>query len=315
MTLYNLKKGSASLGDLIDGYGSLFAPALIGNTYFVDPGAAVNGDGTAHSPFTSLLTAYNQCTAGQHDTVFMIGSDTAWDPAASLTWAKSHTHLIGISSPLPGQGQRCRIEGSTTNDLVTLLTVSASGCIFSNLKWVNLGDKDQDSGAVVVTGGRNAFINCQIAGMGHATPAARAGSYSLTLSGSENHFERCSIGLDTIVRAEANAELLVTGGARNSFWDCWFESYSETAGHFAVSITGMDRYIEFKDCMFYNFSVNWGNAITNAFSITVAPTHYVILRGACQFVGYTGTADTVGHVYQAAPTPSVTAGLSTQPTT
>lgn len=309
-----LHQGSATSYDLADGPFGLFPG---GNKYYVNPASGNdNDDGTTPATaLASVTAAYNKTTSGNNDVVFFIGGATADTLTTALTWANSYTHLIGLSVPLPGEGQRCRVIGGATTDLTSVITVSGSGCFFSNLKIANETDADADSGALIVTGSRNVFYNCMIAGMLHATPGARAGSYSLTLSGSENFFERCTIGADTITRAAANADLLVTGGARNRFWDCEITSQSDTPGHFAVAISNMDRFIEFKDCLFSNFSINWATDLTDAFNITVVSTHYVRLRGNCQFIGYTGIADTVTHIYGAGPAPNAGMFLSTQPTT
>jgi hypothetical protein len=265
-------------------------------------------------PLASVPEGEDRCVSGQHDVVLLIGSDTADTLAAALTWDKSYTHLKGVSGPLPGEGQRCRVIGGSTTDLTSVITVSGTGCYFANLKIANEADANQDAGAVVVSGSRNVFRNVQIAGMLHATPGARAGCYSLNVSGSENLFERCTIGADTITRAEANADLLISGGARNRFWNCEIISQSDTAGHFAVSITDMDRYLEFKDCKFYNFSVNWATSLTDAIHDAETATHYVILRGNCVFIGFTGISDAVTHVYGAGPAPDAGMFLATNPT-
>lgn len=313
-----------SLTNFPNGLTSFGVPVLPGllpigpdsQCFFVDPANGNNAnDGlTPQTAVASVATAYAKTVSGKNDIVFFIAGATGDTLTTALTWSNSYTHLIGLSAPLPGVGQRCRITGGATTDLTSVITVSGSGCLFANLQIANWADADADSGALVVSGERNVFLNCFIAGMGHATPAARAGSYSLSLTGSENFFERCTIGLDTITRAAANAELVVSGSAsRNRFWDCDFQSQSDTAGHAAVKITGMDRYIEFKDCLFRNFSENWATALTDAFLINVATTHYVILRGACQFVGFTGVGDTVTRIYGAGPAPNSGMFLSTAP--
>lgn len=285
--------------------------------YFLDPvnGLDTNNGLSLEAPLKTLTAAYAKTVSGQNDVIFFINGATADNPASTLVWSKDFTHLIGISAPLPGEGQRCRIVGTAANALTNVLTVSGSGCVFANLKISNSAEANVDSGAVIVSGERNVFYNVMFAGMLHATPAGRAGSYSLTLSGSENLFERCTIGADTILRTAANAELVVSGGARNKFWDCEFVSASDTAGHFAVKISNMDRYIQFKDCLFYNFSVNWAQSLTDAFNVTASATHYIIQRGNCQFVGYTGVADVVTHVYGAGAAPNAGMFLSTNPTT
>jgi hypothetical protein len=255
--------------------------------------------------------------ADQHDVVVFISGDTGNALSAALTWSKDYTHLIGLSSDLPGVGQRCRVTGSAAADLSVLVTFSGNGCIVRNIQFFNGGDADADAGAVIVSGSRNEFRNCFSAGMGHATPAARAGSYSLKVSGAENLFDRCAIGLDTIVRAAANPELwLASGATRNVFHRCRFLSYSETAAKVLVlAEDGIDRWTEFEDCIFQNFSVNWAVSLTNAFSVTAAATHQIILRGQCQLVGVTGWADTVTHIYSAAPVSNAGFGVAVNPTT
>ena len=285
--------------------------------YFVDPanGSASNDGLTPQTAVASVATAYAKTTSGNNDVIFFIGGATGDTLSEALTWSNSYTHLIGLSSPLPGLGQRCRIQGGATTDLTSILTVSGTGCIFANLQIANWTDADADSGALVVSGDRNVFHNVFVAGMGHATPGARAGSYSLTLSGSENLFERCTIGLHTIIRASTNAEIIVSGGEDNRFWNCEIISYSDTAGKLMVDVNDMDRRLEFKDCLFFNMSTNWSQDLTNAIDDDVATTHYIVLRGNCQFVGITGVADTVTHIYGAGPVPNAGMFLSTNPTT
>lgn len=287
--------------------------------FIVDPD---NGDDTYSGtnwkkPLASVAAAYAKCVADQHDVVVMIANDSGDEPSAAITWSKDFTHLVGLSSNLPGVGQRCRIVGTAGNDLTPIVTFSGKGCIVRNIQFYNGKDADTDSGAVIVSGGRNEFYNCFFAGMGHATPAARAGSYSLKVTGEENHFERCAIGLDTVTRGAANAELWVsTGAARNTFWECRLLSQSETAGKFMVKFDGSNIWWnEFKACIFQNFSVNWANTLTNAMNVAPTGTHYVILRGnENQLVGIDGWGDTVTHIYGAGPAPDAGFGISTNPT-
>lgn len=311
-----------TVGDMLYHMGGV--PVLTGipfgptsKAFFVDPANGNNSnDGeTPQTAVASVATAYTKTTSGHNDVVFFIGGATADTLTTALTWSNSYTHLIGISAPVPGEGQRCRIIGGSTTDITSVITLSGSGCIFANLKIANEADANVDAGAMVISGDRNMLYNVMVAGMLHATPAARAGSYSLNISGSENFLERCTIGADTITRAAANADLLLSGGMRNKIWDSEIISQSDTAGHFAVLITDTDRYVEFNNVKFYNFSVNWATSLTNAISITEASTYYVILRGNCLFVGYTGIADTVTHVYGAGAASNAGMFLATNPTT
>ena len=183
----------------------------------------------------TLAAAYAKCTDAQHDTILVLSGATALNPAAALDWAKSYTHLIGLSGNLPGVGQRSRIVGTAALDLAYLIDFQGSGCVVKNIQFFQGNDAASDSGAVIVSGSRNYFENCFFAGMGHATAAGRAGSYSLKLTGAENCFERCTIGLATMCRTAANTELWMTGECnRNQFRSCDIVSWCVTAGKFLV---------------------------------------------------------------------------------
>jgi len=290
-----------------------------GKWYWCDPtNGTTNGDAeTPATATTSLATAYGKCRDGYNDGVFLIGKASAASLTAALAWSKNYCHLIGLSADLPGVGQRCRVTGSATADLTVLVTVSGSGCVFKNIQFFNGADADVDSGAVVVSGNRNYFENCFVVGMGHATPAARAGSYSMNVSGSENVIVRTAIGTDSVVRAAANAELIVTG-KNNSFYGCEIRSNSVTAGKFLVRVdSSVDdmRSVRFDNCLFYNYSTNWATGITDAIDINEVSTYWLILSGNCQFVGCTGVADVTTHIYGSGAAPNAGMFLSTNPTT
>ena len=292
-----------------------------GNVYFVD---VVNGlsAATGNSPDaanSSVLTAYGYTTSAKNDSVILIGDGGAWGPTATLAWANSYTHLIGASSPLPGMGQRARIEGVGASALASTITLSGSGCLFSNLKITN--NATIVSGAVDVTGGRNMFANCMIFGMSNSTAGARPTAYSVLVSGEENNFQDCVIGTDTALRAAANSELIVSG-PRNRFKHCEFRSHSETAGKFLVSInstaTNTVRDLIIEDCLFYNFSTNHANALTDAitqdFGGGQVNTYDLILRGNNSLVGCDGMIDVPTFTWTAAPVPNPGAHLAVNTT-
>lgn len=320
-SLYKLTKGISTLSDLADG--ALASLPFTGNKFFVDPinGNNANDGELPGDAMKTVPAAYAKTVDGQNDVVMMIGGATADLLTAALTWSKNYTHLIGLSANLPGVGQRCRITGGTVTDLTRLVTFSGSGCIVRNVQFFNGADANADAGAVIVSGGRNEITNCMFAGMGHATPAARAGCYSLKVTGDENAFIRCSIGLATIVRSGANAELWLTGECnRLKFIGCEFLSWSNTAGKFLVLLdaNAVPYTLQFEDCLFNNFCSNGGATGTflgNAISDLVTPYHQIILRGSNPLVGVTGYADTVTYVYSDAPAPNAGYGVSVNPTT
>ena len=287
-----------------------------GKVFFVDVanGTAGGSGKTPADATNSILTAYGYCTSGNNDCVVVIGSGSAWAPAATLAWAKSYTHLIGAAVPLPGMGNRCRIEASASVDITPVITVSGSGCLFSGIKCNNMHNAASDSGCILVSGSRNMFVDCEIFGMGSTTAGARAGSWSVSVTGSENHFLRTTIGCDTVLRAAANSELILWGsGPRNSFSNCTFRSNCATAGKFMVKVdvnSGDLRSAIFEDCLFYNYDTDHGDTLTDAFTISGARTHDVILKGNNVLIGIDGWANNADYVEAAGPAPNAGYGVA-----
>jgi hypothetical protein len=309
---------------------SMVAAAVGGpfsNVVVLDPvnGLDTNSGNSLEKPVKTLAAAWAKVTDNQNDVIAIVGTATPVDVAAAFNWTKNYTHLIGLTANLPGVGQRARVRGTAAIHPVYVMTISGNGCIFKNINFQNESAADVANGAVVVTGSRNYFENCFISGMMDATPAARTDSYSLTLSGDaeENVFKRCSIGLQTVIRTAANAELIFGTGTqyRNKFIQCEFLSWSVTAGKLLVKYAAgsVPWVTQFEDCLFDNLDMSAGGAdgasIDNAFGDSSTAKHQVILRGNSCFVGCTGVADTVTNIYSASPAPSAGFGLSGNPTT
>jgi hypothetical protein len=285
-----------------------------GNTYYLDPTAAAEGDGSADSPFKTLPVAYAACVDGQGDKIIIVSNGVASTAsgavvlAAAFDWAKKNTHLIGDCAPTM-IGQRVRIVGPTAG-LANLFKVSGSGCVFANL---TIHDSyTVDPVALTVTGSRNYFWNCNIQGMAAATGGDDAAGASVKIdAGQENTFEQCVIGLDTVARSTTNAELeLVNAAARNVFKDCTFLSFCDNAGHVFVKIDAaadIDRFVLFDNCMFYNAVDSTSTTMTNAMVVQTDCGGSVILKN-CSMYGATdwNSAD-VGNVV----TNSLTAGGGT----
>lgn len=293
------------------------------NVFIVDPinGSNSNPGTTFQKPLLTIEAAYALCTTNQNDVVLFVGGPTAESPAAAIDWAKSYTHLVGMSADLAGCGQRCRLTGTAALDLDYIIDFQGNGCIVKNFQFFQGNDAAEDSGAVIVSGSRNYFENCFFAGMGHATAAARAGSYSLKVTGAENNFVNSTIGLATMCRTAANTELWMTGECnRNKFIDCDFVSWSVTAGKFAVKLdaSAVPYTVQFKDCAFLNLNSDngaSGGKPDNVFSDAATPMHQIILQGDCPMVGFDGWADTVTYLYSAQPVPNAGFGIAVTPTT
>lgn len=276
-----------------------------GNVYYVNPvsGSDTAGVGSLAKPFRTIAQAYAQCVSGNNDVVALIGNGAASGTArvdASFTWAKNATHLVGLCSPVL-TSQRARIAPtSTTAAFTPYWTVSGNGCIFQNIQWFmgfTTGTTSQIG--MVVTGSRNYFSRCHIAGMGDAASAQSAGSRSLVVGSAgsgENLFEDCTIGLDTVTRTQANASLELAGATpRNVFRRCIFPFMTSAAGVLGILGTGngcIDRTTIFDDCLFDNAIKSTSTQMTVLASMTTAAPGGLLYFKKCAMVGATKFGDT-----------------------
>jgi hypothetical protein len=279
-----------------------------GNIYVLDVinGSDASGDGSFQAPFASLAQAYAQCVSGNNDIVLLVGNGATSATArlsAAFTWAKNATHLIGMASPVL-ISQRARIAPvSGTAAFTPFFTISGSGCLFQNIQWF----QGFTTGAVnqicmVLTGSRNAFKNCHIAGMGDNESAQSAGSRSLKIGSGgsgENLFEDCTIGVDTITRTQANASLELAGAtARNVFRRCLFPFMTSAAGVLGILGTGngcCDRSTIFENCIFDNAVKSTSTTMTVLASFTTAsPGGLLLFNTPTVLIGITDYGDANG---------------------
>jgi hypothetical protein len=296
---------------------------ITGKHWFVKKSGTSAAD--ARSPRTAASTldrALALATANQNDVVHILSESTSAGSTSlyqttTFDWTKGLCHLVGEYGGGPFS-QRSRIAwlstASSASD-IPLFTLSASYCTVSNLQFFSGVDDANLSFNVLVSGSGNHFKNCHFAGIGHATNNA-ANAYSLKVTGSENVFENCVIGLDTIVRSEANWELWVTGG-RNIFKNCIILTYSETSGRTSVKIDnagGTLRWTLFENCQFINFTVDNATGQTNVFDMPAAGyTAYVYLHNSGAFGGGaagigSAWADTDTSIFVTMPIPNTAGG-------
>jgi len=298
---FRMKAGISKLGDLVDGLtalGTLMAAG--GKWYYCDPtNGSTAGDGLAPETATSSLeTAYALTRDGYNDGVIFIGGATAFNPAASITWAKNYCHLIGISSNLPGLGQRCRVVGLAATGLSPVITFSGSGNVISNMQFNNEKAAGAASGVAIVTGLRNQFENVFFM----APTATDAASYSLKVSGSENAFVNCTIGQFTNPRTAASYGLWLFGAStclRNKFIGCEFLSWGYNANHVHVyadvQLAVVPWVVWFENCLFQHNGTQLTQAIDDN---CTAAGHQIVLRGRDSGVlNAAAVADTLTYIF------------------
>jgi len=202
-------------------------------------------------------------------------------------------------------------------------------CQFHNMYLRNAGASATNYTALKLHCGENFYAqNCQFVGHAAATQVDTAATSSLWLYSDSTgkpwgaYFNHCRIGSASETIRTAGSTIYASGAAalteKYCTWeDCTIESYSDTAAnpafHIAEGFAG-DRYFLFKNCFFYNFSVNHAQAANEVINDDSGSTHEVILMN-CVSMGYSvWDADGIGYVYTHGAAAGATAGTMTAAT-
>ncbi len=232
---------------------------------------AIENAGLRH---TTLQAGHDACTSGRNDVVML--SCDSHSQAATITWSKNMTHLIGMYGPAM-MNQRSRIGHSATVD--PLLDITGYGNTFANLYFMYGGDNATDLTATTITGNRNSFVRCHWNAPTNGTCADEATFKVLYILESEQYFNHCTIGTDATLMSDG--ELIKLGGSgttpRLVFEDCNIIMRADAnAPRFLDDAAGTGAgFIIFKNCVIHNF----GTTLTLGFASTglAAATDYLFV--------------------------------------
>lgn len=271
-----------------------------GNVYVVNPRTGNdNASATFSDPLKTITAAYNACTTGQNDVVFLCAAGntpalTTDYQTATLNWAKDLTHLIGVNGG-PFLGQRSRIAfDSAYATASNLMTISGNGCKIAGVELYAGVASALPTGCLKITGQRNTVARCQVSGMGNSANDI-ASAYSLSLAGAaECTIEDSYIGLDTVtLGAAANSQIVCSAQAtRNLLRRCHVATYTNhaTNNNFLRAPTGsLDRWLAFEDVRFINPIDASSTNLTQAFIVASDAGGSVLLVGSR--TGFVGATD------------------------
>lgn len=281
--------------------------ASVGNVFYVDPTAGSdtgNGGNSADNAYATIAKALDRMSADNDDVVIIAGTGSTGRTAetAVIDWNKRRTHIVGNGAPRRINSRNGIASNFSGGSTTPVFKVSANNCSFSNISIADFNDNDI---LVEVTSDYNTFTNVHFQGIGHATPAAEAGARSLLLTGAEeNEFINCTIGLDTVTRAAANASLELTGScARNKFMSCDFPMFTSDAGAFWVKAdTGnaFERFLKFENCFFNNAVQGSSTTITVGMDLSTTGNGTVYFVNS-RWHGATDLTNTVTNLYNDSP--------------
>lgn len=282
----NIASDAAIHPSKILGAAGAFGLAHVGKVFYVDPNAGVDtNDGkTLDNAMATVAAAFAKCTSGNHDVVLIVptGGTGRTTETTAISWNKRFTHLIGNAAPI-AQDSRAGISFGTGGSL----TVSENGCIFANLTFNGTTDINVP---VTVTGDYNGWYNVDFKGSLNATTGDDTAARALVLSGAqENYFGMCTFGADTFDRSAANATVeFASAASRNVFDGCRFIMSTDATTPVHILFTGtsaIDRWVEFKDCLFYNFTANDAAEPAAVMDLSAqTATGHVLMTGICSLV-------------------------------
>lgn len=205
-------------------------------------------------PLLGIDAAYAKCTTLHNDVILLVGNGTSYATTAAFTQAKSFTHFVGLSVPVPLE-PRTRIKCPAALATTPFIAWQGTGCVVKNISFWHETSNAAGLVNVYLTGGRNYFVNCAFSGAAGAN--ALTGSRSLVIDGGGgNYFKNCTIGNDTIDVPNGGAGLeFGTGAMHNIFEDCLFiiETNGTTFVHVLVpAADDVGRLNLFKRCLFLN---------------------------------------------------------------
>lgn len=267
-----------------------------GNVILLDPFAGRDTNDGLNLPVQTLARAYSIGREGKNDVIALISNGLTTSTArlsAGFTWAKNALHLIGVSSGVNISNRSRIAPTAAVTAFANFFTVTGSGCQFNNIEFFHgFNTGVAASICMTITGSRNMFNNCHIAGMGDTASAQSSTSRDLKISGGgENVFLNCTIGLDTVSSNTTNACFELAGGtARNQFTNCTFLRYTSSAGTLigvVAAAAGIDRATMFNNCKFINAIKSGSTAMSAAFTLAASAGGMFVMDPLCMLVGIT----------------------------
>lgn len=232
----------------------------------------------AGNTYSTIALAHSACVTGRNDVVLL--TPESHSQAASITWSKNLTHLVGMSGP-GLMNMRTRIGHSANFD--NLLNVTGYGNVFANLYLMYGRGNAANLTCLQVTGNRNTFVSCHFAAPLHATEGDQATFKVIDFAetsggdGLEHYFKDCVIGAETV--AWTNGDMMkMSGTPRLVFENCIFLMNADNAQVTYLDGTAGDGagFVIMKNCI----GINRGTANTVVFGSTgLAAATDIILQG------------------------------------
>lgn len=249
--------------------------------------------------FDTIAEGYAACTASRHDVVCIWPG--TYTVTASLAWAKSQTHLVGMGGPNQRYGPTTATTGDVkiycaTASVDSILSITGHHVQLRNFQTQNTYS-DNANRCDIQIAGKNTYMNGVHARGGNGANQLNHADGGVPLivssgtAGYGNGFlaENCIFGTSgNSARTVGAGAVLFEGGAAAGFnpvfRHCTLEMRCETSGssdpklvHLAADYA-VDRMLLFDNCVFYSMWENMGGKVDYAIVDDCATTHSIVLR-------------------------------------
>lgn len=268
--------------------------------------------------YDSLSSVYDQMTSGQGDTLLVYPGNHI--QTASLTWDKDDCRIIGMGSPNQLPGTTSPITGSVvlstaTTTVGSVLNITAHHLYMRGVQTMNNAAATTNYCDVMIgAGSRNLlFENCGFRGGSNTTQCQNATAgipiwvANAATAGNGTKFVNCWIGSSgNTTRTKGPGCIYFAAGSAKGlnfeFENCRLSTRIETNNSDDVCMVHLagnyasDRYLLFKDCLFYNFWENKGGLLDFAIKDANGTSHDTILMN-CAMVGIDAWSNVPTHTW------------------
>ena len=279
--------------------------------------------------YSTLAAAESDMKANRNDVLYVFPGDHA--VTASITWDKSVTSIVGVTSPNQRYQPSTLTTGGTRIKCVTtgidnILNITGDYVSLYNFGTYNSYDAAGNVCDIKVAG-RNFYAEgCSFrGGTGAAQIAAVAGvpvyiNSAVAGGGNAAWFKNCVLGSSgNTTRTAGPGCLYCVGGAAAGFSikfdDCEFQSRIEAETGSQVSQVlleanyAVDRELLFNRCNFYNFVENLANQLDVMCVDECTTTHTITISAGCTFSGIDAVATPMTYVKNCASVGHATGGF------
>jgi len=272
----------------------------------------------------SFADGEDALTASRNDCLLVYPG--TYTVTAQTVWDKNLTHLIGMAGPRSRGAMGGTLINCVTTTVANVVELEGNNCQFHNVQLRNVAANAGNLAALKLTDGVNFYAKgCHFSGQGAATQVATAGNCAVwfyTDSGGKPWgatFVDCKIGDAGEVVRTAGSPLFFSGGSALTpkyieFHNCVIEGWTQTASVATVDLSAnycIDRYLLFKDTLFYNYYVNNAGTATEVFDNGCGTTFNALLFNCMQQGHAAWNTTGLNYFYGNSATPSATGGLAT----